>query len=628
MPRVLLADLHDPTREAVRGALAAAGHEVVMAPPDPQGLADLYAAHRPDAVVLAADLPEVEELARRLRQLDPRLLLLVADKEHLGQARGIQAVLQLRANAYVADATSLELAEKLTLLLSQQAAARARLRGVPLLLSRAPTAQGEVRPGVVARLVHQVWRSLSEGVLVLGGDGPERRLYFQRGVPVAVESDDPVEALAGWLGEAGRLDDVARRAAEDFMAGGLTPGAALIAAGVLEPGEPLQAALRAHLRTLLVKSVGARHGLWRFHAGDEFAAQLQIAEVLPLPPLLEGARAHLPVKHFADALKAVLQAFPTRTTDFELLVPAIGLGALDLHLARALDGRTTARAVLEEHKADLKQALSLLWFLSMIGAVVFHDVAEAPLAEGAAAGAPRRARPALPADRAEAIRQAALRILPGTYYHALGVDIAADSGEVERAYREVMARFDPAAFAEYEVGDLADLLRSVQDKVTAAHRVLSIDEKRHHYLSFLLLKAELSGARCPGIVLEAEVAMKRGERALRARRNAEAVSALQEAVEQNPREPEYLAMLGFAELYDPVLPATARAAEARSRAQAALGFDSGHLRAMVVLALAEELAGDRAAARAAIDAALRVHPYSELARRVHHRLLRPARSSR
>ncbi len=206
------------------------------------------------------------------------------------------------------------------------------------------------------------------------------------------------------------------------------------------------------------------------------------------------------------------------------------------------------------------------------------------------------------------------------------MDIAADPAEVERAHREVLARFDPAAFAEYEVGDLADLLRSVQDKVTAAHRVLSSDEKRRHYLSFLLLKSELSGARSPGIVLDAEVAMKRGERALRARRNAEAVSALHEAVERNPREPEYLAMLGFAELHDPVLPPTARAAEARARARAALELDSGHLRAMVVLALAEELAGDRAAARAAVDAALRAHPYSELARRVHLRLLRPARA--
>ena len=625
MPRILLAEVHDATRATVHDALVACGHDVLMAA-NPRGLPDLYAVHRPDAVVAGADVPELVDLVGRLRQLDPRLLLLVADKGHLGQAHGIQAVVPLHANAYVADATSAELTDKLTLLLSQQAAARARLRGVPLLLARAPAAQGEVRPGVVARLVHQVWRSLSEGVLVLAGEGPERRLFFQRGVPVAVESDDPAEALAGWLGEAGRLDEEARRAAEDFMAGGLTPGAALIAAGVLEPGEPLQAALRAHLRTLLVKSVGSRAGLWRFHAGDEFAAQLQLAEVLPLPPLLEGARQHLPVKHFADALKAVLQAYPTHTSDFEQLIPAIGLGALDLHLARALDGQTTTRAVLEANKSDLKQALSLLWFLSMIGAVVFHDAAEAPTVEAVAAGAAPRARPALPPDRAEAVRQAALRILPGTYFHALGVDIAADSGEVERAYREVMARFDPAGFSDYEVGDLADLLRSVQDKVTAAHRVLVNDEKRHHYLSFLLLKSELSGARCPGIVLEAEVAMKRGERALRARRNAEAVSALHEAVHHNPREPEYLAMLAFAELHDPVLPAAARADEARARARAALELDSGHLRAMVVLALAEELAGDRTAARAAIDAALRIHPHAELARRVHLRLLRPART--
>jgi len=591
---------------------------------NPRGLVDLYAVHRPDAVVACADLPELDDLTRQLRALDSRLLLLVADKEHLGQARGLASVLPLRANAYVPDATGPELGEKLTLLLSQQAAARARLRGVPLLLARSPAAQGEVRPGVVARLVHQIWRSLSEGVLVLTGEGAERRVFFQHGVPVAVESDDPAEALTGWLGEAGRIDDEARLAAQDFMAGGLTPGAALIAAGVLEPGEPLQAALRAHLRTLLVKSVGSRAGLWRFHAGDEFAAQLQLVEVLPLPPLLEGARTHLPVKHFADALKAVLQAFPTCTSDFQLLVPAIGLGAMDLHLARALDGRTSTRAVLEANKADLKQALSLLWFLSMIGAVVFHDAPEALV--GAAAGAAVRSRPPLPPDRAEAVRQAALRILPGTYFHALGVDIAADSGEVERAYREVMARFDPSAFVEYEVGDLADLLRSVQEKVTAAHRVLSSDDKRHHYLSFLLLKSELTGARSPGIVLEAEVAMKRGERALRARRNAEAVSALSEAVEKNPREPEYLAMLAFAELHDPVLPATARADEARLRAQAALQLNAGHLRAMVVLALAEELAGDHAAARSAIDAALRAHPHAELARRVHLRLLRPARA--
>jgi DNA-binding response OmpR family regulator/tetratricopeptide (TPR) repeat protein len=624
VPRILLAEPHEPTRALVQASLAAAGLEVLV-PPEPAAAAELYAAERPDAVVLGADLPEAEALARRLRSADPRLLLLVADKAHLGRARGLQALLPLRANGYVADPSGRELVEKLSLLLAQQAAARARLRGVPLLLSRAPAAQGEVKPGVVARLLHQIWRSVQEGVLVLSGEGPERRLFFLRGAPVAAESDDPAEALTGWLGGSGRLDEAARRAAEEALAGGLSPGAALIAAGVLEPGEPLQAALRAHLKALVVASVGARQGRWRFHAGDEFAAHLQTADVLPLPPILEGARAHLPTKHFADALKAVLEAFPTRTGELDRLVPAAGLGAADLRLAQALDGRTSTKALLEARKADLKDALSLLWFLSMIGAVVFHDTPAAAPGPAADAGAPR-ARAPLPADRAEAVRQAALRILPGTYYHALGVDIAADAAEIEQAWRQVSARFDPAGFADWDVGDLDDLLRSVQDKVDAAWRVLGNEEKRRHYLSFLLLKSELSGVRSPGIVLDAEVALKRGERALRARRNAEAVSAFREAVERNPREPEYLAMLAFAELHDPVLPAAARAEEARAQARAALELDAGHLRALVVLALAEGLAGNLAEARGAIEAAQAAHPHAELVKGARAWLGRPRRA--
>ena len=106
-------------------------------------------------------------------------------------------------------------------------------------------------------------------------------------------------------------------------------------------------------------------------------------------------------------------------------------------------------------------------------------------------------------------------------------------------------RFHPDAFADWEVGDLNDLLLSVQEKVSAAHRVLSTEEKRRQYLSFLLLKFELAGVRSPGIVLDAELALKRGERALRARRHDDAVAALRQAAELNPREPEYLAMLGL-----------------------------------------------------------------------------------
>ncbi len=620
MPSILLAEGHAPTREFVSQTLTDAGLEVLTAE-DVERAFEVFAARRPDAVVMGADLEGgAGALARRLREADPRVVLVVADKGHLGKAVGLPAVLPLKANAYVADPTQRELVDKLQQLVSQRVAARARLRGVPLVLSREPSARGEIKPGVIARLLHQIWRSLSEGVLALEEGGAERRIFFLRGVPVACQCDDPAESLVRWLADGGRLDAAARQAALDGMASGLSPGAALIAAGVVEPGEPLQATLRAHLKAIVVRAVGARDGRWRFHAGAEFSSEVQAVELLPLQVILEGARAAIPARHFADALRAVTEAYPVRSGDFQQVVPAAALGSADLRLALTLDGRTRTREWLEARQKELKEALSLLWFLSMVGAVTFHEAPEAG-ADAYGKAPPRRRKP-LPADRAEAVRQAALQILPGTYFHALGVDIAAGAEEIERAYQEVARRFHPDGFGEYDVGDLEDLLAAVQDKVTAAWRVLANEEKRRAYLSFLLLRFELTGARRPGIDLDAEVALKLGERALQARRNAEAVTSLKAAVERNPTEPEYAAMLGFAELYDPVLPPAARAQEAKRAARKALALAPDHPRALAVLALAELALGDAAEARKVVLGALKAHPASELLKRVLNRVNR------
>jgi CheY-like chemotaxis protein len=619
--RVLLAEGHAPTREFIAQSLTVAGFEVLVAE-DPQQAYELYGSQRPAAVVMGADFayPGGAALAQRLRQVDPRVLVVVADKEHLGKARGLQAVLPMKANAYVADPTRRELVEKVQHLLAQTAAGSAPLRGAALVLSRAPSARGDVKPGVVARLLHQIWRALSDGILVADEGGRERRILTLRGVPVAFQSPEAADSLVGWLAANGRLDDAARAVALEGMATGLSAGAALIAAGVLEPGEPLQATLRAHLKAMVVRAVGAKEGRWRFHSGAEFAPEVHPVEILPLQAVLEGARAGVPVRHFADALRGVMEAYAVRTAEFQRLLPAAALSSADLRLALSLEGRATTREFLDGTK-DLKEALSLLWFLSLIDAVAFHD--EPATGDDPYASHARRKRKPLPADRGEALRQAALQILPGTYFHALGVDIAASAEEIEHAYQEVSSRFHPDGFAEYEVGDLADLLAAVQDKVTAALRVLSNDEKRRAYLSFLLLKFELTGARRPGIDVDAEIALKRGERALLVRRNAEAVAAFGAAVEKNPKEPEYLAMLGFAELFDPVLPPSQRAAEAKRNARKALQLQPDHARATAVLALAERLTGDAAEARKIVLAGLKAHPANEVLKEVLHRLNRP-----
>jgi CheY-like chemotaxis protein len=615
--RILVADGHGPTRELVATTLSQAGLDVLTAG-DAARAYELYAAERPDAVVLAADLSgDAAPLAHRLREANPRVLLVITDREHLGKARGLPALLALKANAYVGDPTQRVLLDKVQQLVAQRSPAP--LRGTARLLARAPTSRGEVKPGVVPRLFHQIWRSLSEGILVIDGAGPARQIGFRHGVPVLASSEDPDESLLRWLRGSGRIDPAAHDAALEAMAGGLSPGAALIAAGVVEPGEPLQAIVVEHLRAVVVRAIGVRDGRWRFHPGGELAAERSGPELLPLQMILEGARLGMPAKHFADALKAVTLAYPVRTGDFPQVLPAAALGSADLRLALSLDGRLTTRDWLAARSAEMKEALSLLWFLSMVGAVVFQEEPEAQDAYGKPV--PHRKRP-LPPERGEAIRQAALHILPGTHLAALGLDLDADGPSVERSYRAVAARFHPDGFSQYEVAELSDLLAAIQDKLAAAYRVLSDEERRRAYLEYLMQRLEQTGARRAGVDLQAEIALKRGQRALLRRRHGEAVTALREAVRRNGREPEYLALLAFALIFDPALAAQEGAEEARKLARKALAIAPEHPRASAALALAEEALGDSVEGRRVTLSALKEHPGSEVLKRVLFRLNR------
>jgi DNA-binding response OmpR family regulator/tetratricopeptide (TPR) repeat protein len=631
LKRILLAEAHGPTRDLVGRLLADAGYEVLLAESAASGY-EVFAAVRPVAAVVGADLPphQGRHLAQRLREADARLLLLVADKGHLGRARGVQSVLDLHPNAYVADPTSRELLERLERLIVQSESARAPPDAVPhgidAVLARPAVDHGDVRPGVLPRVLHQLWRVSADGVLIVQQREVTRRAFLLRGSPVELDSDARNESLGRWLVETGRLQEEQYVASlEAMVSGDLSAGAALVAAGAVEPGDPLYATLRAHLRAMVARLAALREGHWRFHAGAEFVSDVQALEIPPLAPILEGARAGLPVRHFAEALKPTLQAFPARTADFQRLLPAMALSSADLRLALSIDGRSTARAWLEARQDGLKDAYALLWFLSLTGAAAFHP-SPAETSDALLYGdAPRPARrkKALPEETAEALRQAALQILPGSYFKALGVDIAAGIEEVERAFHEVASRFHPDSFAEHDMGGLDDLLAQVQDKVNAAYRVLANEEKRRAYLAHLLSRhAVESGRRKPDIVPEAEISLKRGERALRQRRFAEAVAAFRDAAERNPREPEYLAMQAFATLKDPALAPKDRPRAAARIARRALSLDPACVRAIVSLALAEEAEGRVSDARKRLLAALKLAPGNEVAKRALQRVNR------
>lgn len=628
MTRILLAEAHGPTREFVERRLADQGFEVLAA-----GTAvaawERFAEARTDIAVLGADLAEARWLSDRLRQASPRLLLVVADKGHLGRASGKRSAIDLHPNAYVADPTGRELTDRLAQLLSQAEGGVAEPGapdGVAAVLARPPAAQGEVRQGALGGVLHQLWRTGAQGILLLSQRESARRVFLLRGGAVDFDSDVRSESLGRWLVETRRITEEQYLASLDVMvSGGLSAGAAMVASGALEPGEELYGTLRSHVRAMVSRCMGLRDGRWRFHSGLEFTSEVRPLEIPPLAPILEGARAHLPVRHFAEALRPVQRAFPARTAAFQQLLPAMSLGTADLRLALDLDGRTQVRAFLEARPRELKETYALLWFLSLVGAVAFHPAPAQADAFVYRDPSPPRKKP-LPEDRAEALRQAALQILPGSYFKALGLDITAGVDEVERAYHEAATRFHPDGFAEFDLGGLEDLLSQVQDRVSAAYRVLSVDEKRKAYLTFLLARyAGETGRRRREVDAEAEIAFKRGELALRQRHFTLAAEAFREASDRCPKEPEYLAMLAFALLRDPAVDRARRPRESARVARKALALDPACVRAVISLALAEEAQGDTTGARRHLLAALKVAPDNLVAKRALQRLNRVRR---
>jgi DNA-binding response OmpR family regulator/tetratricopeptide (TPR) repeat protein len=609
---VLLADDHAPTREHLRARLTQAGYTVLPAGSVHEAL-ELFSAHRPAAAVVAVELPRHEgtHLAPRLRALSAggHLPLVAIDRGHLGRARGVAAVLDLKVNAYVEDPLKgAELTEKLSALLASAASREAAREGLAATLSRPPVATGELKGFALASQLLSLHRLERDGVLVVAHRDLSRRVFFRRGMPVNYDSSARQDTLPLALRDRGVLTDAQVEAVQRALAGGMRIGAALSEAGVELTGEDLLGALRDFTREKVGQVVGMREGRWAFYAGGEFQREVATVEVPALAPVLDGVRRSAPLRLMMQALRPHLQHFPQRTAGFSRDLPALALSNRDLKIAMQINGRVALSDLLAHGRGDLGEAASLLWVLTLAGDVTYSPQ---PAGDSRETLAPRRRKP-LPPDVAGALREQAVNVIAGSYFRVLGLSITAGREEVERAYRETAQRFHPDSYAEFDLSDLEDLLESVQDKLTASYRVLASEERRRAYVQYLLSRLDV--ARETDVNVDAEIALKRGEEALRRKDLPGARAAFEQAVTLNPREPEYYSHLAWATYLDGGGPKEARAREAQRVLRKALSLNPYLERAQVISAIIEEEQGEHASARKRLLKVLEMNPASKLAR--------------
>jgi DNA-binding response OmpR family regulator len=617
---LLLAESHPPTLEHLTGLLAQAGY-TVRAVSDPASAMEHFVADNPDVVVLGVDLPRMEgghvgQLIRNHRQ-GGRVPIIAIDKGHLGKARGVQAVLGLKASAYIQDPLKPgELVSKVDELVKAAAAAVEPTKGIDAMLVRPAMTAGDLKGYPLPELVHVLYRQRKDGVLVVAYRDLTRRVFFARGGAVNYDSTARQDALPSFLLERGIVTEAQAEIVLQAQASGLRIGAALADAGVEAAGEELLEILRTYTRDRLAQVVAMREGRFAFYAGDEFQQEVATVEIPALAPVLEGARRAIPLKVLAAPLRKHLGEYPVRSPEFGKDLPALGLDTDDLKIAMQVNGRLLLRDLLAHGRGDLRRGYSLLWFLRLTGGVTFSPTPVA--AEGTAFAAvpdviaPRK-RKAIPPELGAALREGAVKIITSSYFHSLGLDIAADMEAVERAYHETAMKFHPDNFAEYDLSDLKDLLDSVQEKLSASYRVLSVEEKRKAYLQYLLGKLDVGG-RVNAINVDAEILIRRGESYLRKKDYRMALQLFEEAVALNPREPEYYSYLAWATYHSALGTVKDRAKEAQKVLKRALSLNPYLERAQIISAIIDNELEDATAARKKLLKVLELNPSSKLAK--------------
>ena len=182
---------------------------------------------------------------------------------------------------------------------------------------------------------------------------------------------------------------------------------------------------------------------------------------------------------------------------------------------------------------------------------------EQRLARSAAAPAPRRAKRNTAATNE--IEQLLANKMPmldqrADHFTLLGVPQTASADEIRNTYYMLARKLHPDRLASIGVVDEARTAQRLMAEINAAFGVLNDPKKRAEYTSILdrggesAIRADEAKADEMAMrIMRAEEAFRMGEMALRRDQIAQAVAAFQSAVEMQPNESEYQALLAWAQ---------------------------------------------------------------------------------
>lgn len=404
------------------------------------------------------------------------------------------------------------------------------------------------------------------GPLTLRRGSVSKRVAWQGGAPVGVESSAPGEDLVSVLVAEGAIAaDHAHEVFECMTAQGLDALRAVLSLKKAAPKDVVSG-LAAQIQCALV-------GCFAWDDGEfemAFEPEAKGAPALPIDLVAvvhAGIAAHWPLERVLTSLGERATAMPAPGESFDATRERLPSSpALDA-LVASLDGSRPSFELLQENPDAA--AWAALWVLDASGALEWGAATlddETPAAETAAeqqieivvsgAGSETaEAEPVTPAseagrgeldDRAVALQGEVLalhaRLGEITHYELLGLEQGDNPAQVKRAYLKAAKRMHPDRLSNLGLEEIKDEANEVFARITRAHKILSSADERGSYDASLEGHTTIDAER----VAQAEVFFRKGETLLRAGNFLDAVEFLDSAVQVWPDEADYQAALAWA----------------------------------------------------------------------------------
>jgi tetratricopeptide (TPR) repeat protein len=416
------------------------------------------------------------------------------------------------------------------------------------------------------RLLLALLRERFTGAITLSRDRVGKRFLFRDGLPIFAESNLASESLGVQLLDSRRIQRADyNRLVAHVERERCKEGKALLDLGLLD-AKGLFLALKDQVRIRIVECFGWPHGEFFVEPASEPPADAQPfrAEIYSL--LQEGIETHWSSERVLGDLQARMELFPERSERTLRIAAKLRSDESVGTLLEALDGSCTLwRAV---QAARTPRALAALWVLDACDALAYREVQKLEpgevtareieiVAEGEAAPAPPRSRPASAPSRspAAAVDPGAVAALREEisakhaklgqlgHYELLGVEPGCDAAEIKRAYHAAAKIYHPDTLARSGLDAQARAeANRVFAEMSKAHAALSDPEQRREYDESL--RGDVAGIDANRLAT-AENLYRKGEILMRQGNFRGAFEFLKPAVELWPDECAYQSALGW-----------------------------------------------------------------------------------